>query len=292
VIVVRNMPGGAASMGGNYVAVSRPDGLTALIGSSNTATGSLLQTRGVKYSYEKMPVWAVASVAEVMVGWTDITKSFKDFLKRDDLIFGMEPLPNPSTATWIILKEACGFKSKDVLAFQGGADRALAWYQKETNLTWLTSPQYSQSAKSDVEKGKAAKIMQSGLLNKKGEMVRSEYFKDVPTTGEVWKDLTGKDPSGIEWEAVLALLGYARTCNKPALLPEGTPDNIVQIYRTAAEKMLQDPEYQKAAHKIYGGDPQYAGAEARDILNFANNFAAKTRPWLRDFMTKKGGVRF
>lgn len=291
-IVVRNMPGGGASVGGNYVANSRPDGLTVLIGSSNTGVGSLLQTSGVDYSYEEMPVFILASVAEVMVGWTDITKSHKDFLTAKNLIFGMEPLPNPSAATWLILKDAVGFKSKDVLAFQGGADRALAWFQKETNVTWLTSPQYSRSAKSEVEKGTAVKLMQSGLLSKKGEMVRSEYFSDVPTPGEVWKDLTGKAPSGIEWEATLALLGYARTSNKPALLPKGTPDNILQILRSAAVKMLADPEYQEAATKIFGGDPQYAGEDARDILNFASSFAKKTRPWLRKFMEERGGVKF
>ncbi|MDI7260029.1 MAG: hypothetical protein QME90_08930 [Thermodesulfobacteriota bacterium] len=291
-IIVRNMPGGGASVGGNFVYTAPKDGLTLLVGSSNTGIGSLLQTKGVKYSYESMPVVCLIGVAEVMVGWIDNTKSYKDFPKAKNLIYGMEPLPNPSTATWLILKDVTGVKSKDVLAFQGGADRALAWYQKETNLTWLTSPQFSQSAKSDVDKGNAVALMQSGLLNLDGKMVRGSYWPDAPTVGEVWKDLSGKDPSGIEWEAILAMLGYCRTANKPLVFPPGTPEDLVNILREAASKMIADPGYQEAAKKVFAGEPTWGSKEAVGILKFANSFAAKTRPWLQKFMEERGGVKF
>lgn len=291
-IIVRNMPGGGASVGGNYAYSAPKDGLTLMVGSSNTGIGSLLQTKGVKYNYESMPIVCMVGTAEVMVGWPEFIKTYKDFTKAPKLIFGMEPLPNPSTATWLIFKDATGTKSHDVLSFQGGADRALAWYQKETNLTWLTAPQYSQSAKSEVDKGIAVIMMQSGLLALDGTMRRSSSWPNIPTVGEVWKELTGKDPSGIEWEACLAMLGYCRTANKPLLFPPGTPQEYVNILIEASSKMIKDPGYQEAAKKAFGGEPTWAGKEAVDIMKFANSFAGKTRPWLQQFMEKRGNVKF
>jgi hypothetical protein len=56
--------------------------------------------------------------------------------------------------------------------------------------------------------------------------------------------------------------------------------------------MIKDPGYIETAKKAFGGEPTWAGKDAVNIMKFANSFAGKTRPWLRQFMEKRGNVKF
>ena len=51
--------------------------------------------------------------------------------------------------------------------------------------------------------------------------------------------------------------------------PKGTPADIVQTYRDAARKILQDPKFQKDLQKKLGGYPQYVGKEAKQAFDQA-----------------------
>ena len=74
--------------------------------------------------------------------------------------------------------------------------------------------------------------------------------------------------------------------NKFFALPEGTPKNIVETYRTAARDILKDPEFAKKAGEIVGGYEQVVGDDALPIIREATSMSPEAWNWLDAWLQK------
>ena len=70
------------------------------------------------------------------------------------------------------------------------------------------------------------------------------------------------------------------------LLPEGTPDAIVEAYRKAVTEMVNDPEFKEKATKALGPYPLIIGEEAGPILKKAAIFSDSTKKQLNAVLKK------
>ena len=70
-------------------------------------------------------------------------------------------------------------------------------------------------------------------------------------------------------------------------LPAGTPKEIVEAYRTAARKMMADPDFQAKRAKIFGPFEQTIGDAAIGIRNKATTIPPNARKWLAKYVKER-----
>ena len=77
---------------------------------------------------------------------------------------------------------------------------------------------------------------------------------------------------------------------KAMWLPEKTPQDIIDAYRAAAEKILADAEFKQVIEKSLGGYDQYAGAKARKAFEQVLSVSEADKKWLLNWLKEKYDV--
>jgi tripartite-type tricarboxylate transporter receptor subunit TctC len=75
-------------------------------------------------------------------------------------------------------------------------------------------------------------------------------------------------------------------------VPKGTPKEIVDAYTQAIQRVLKDPDFQKAAEDELGEYEQYTGQRAERLVSQATTIDPEARKWVKDWLTKKYNVKF
>lgn len=292
-IVVRNVPGGGSITGADqFQARAKPDGLHAIVASASTVMNFVFQKSKVNFqlnAWEPIllsPQGAVAYVATALgvQGPKDIAK-----LKNQALVFGGGG-PTGAELRFSTAFEMLGLNVKYVWGSARGPTR-LAFERGEFNINYDSAPAYIKNATPQlIKSGKAVPIFTLGIEDGKGNVIRDPNFPDLPTFPEAYEIMHGKKPSGPAYEAWKSLLQMGVMANKAIFLPAKTPKPVVEAWRTAVSKMLNDPEFEQKAAKIVEGYPQVVGEAARPILKNATTLAPPVWDWFRDFLKTKHDV--
>jgi len=285
-ILVRNVPGGGSIPGANqFQARAKPDGLHAIVASASTVANFVFQKSKVQFQMDKWepvllsPQGAVvyASPSLGISGPKDLPK-----LKGKELVFGGESATSGEMRT-IVTFELLGLKPKFVWGLRRGPTR-LAFERGELNINYDSAPGYLKNASQLVKAGKAVPLYALGVINEKGDVVRDPNFKDLPSFPEAYELMHGKKPSGEGYQAWKALLQMGIMANKAIFLPTGTPKPVLDAWRTAIKKVLDDPEFEKHAAAVVEGYPQFIGESAKPIIKEATTLSPQTWDWIKNYL--------
>ena len=291
-IIVRNVPGGGSITGANqFNARAKPDGLTVLVASASTVMNFVFQRSRMELDLTRAepvilsPQGSVAYVAPSLgvKGPKDIAK-----LKGQTLAFGGSS-PTSTEVRWLTAFELLGLTVKPVWGVaRGPARRAVE--RGELNLNDDTNPAYLKSGPQLVKAGKAVPLFALGVLDEKGNVVRDPNFPDLPSFPEAYELMHGKKPSGVAYDAWKAAFQIGVMANKLIVLPPGTPAAVVETWRGAIRKVLDDPEFEKYAAAVIEGYPQFVGEAARPILKEATTLTPQVWEWLKSYLKTHHGV--
>lgn len=291
-LIIRNVPGGGSITGANqFNARAKPDGLHVLVCSSSTVMNFVFQRPKFELELDKAeplllsPQGSVFYVSPALgvKGAKDIAK-----LKGQALTFGGGgPTGAEMRATTAF--DLLGLNVKYVWGIARGPVR-LAFERGELNINYDTTPAYLKNASQLVKAGKAVPLFSIGVLDDKGNVVRDPNFPDLPSFAEVYEIMHGKKPSGTAFEAWKAILKMGVMASKSVLLPAGTPRPILDAWRTAVRKTLDDPEFEAKAASIVEGYPQFVGEAARPIMKDATTLSPEVWEWIKNFLKTKHDV--
>jgi len=291
-IVIRNVPGGGSITGANqFNARAKPDGLHVLVSSSSTVMNYVFQRSKFELDLSKMhPVVLSPQGSVVYVSPSLGVKSAKDIarLKGQQLTFGGGG-PTGAEMRVTTLFELLGLNVKYVWGIARGPVR-LAFERGEFNINYDTTPGYLKNASQLVKAGKAVPLFALGILDEKGELKRDPNFDDLPSFAEAYEIMHGKKPAGPAYEAWKAILKMGVMANKAILLPAGTPQPVVEAWRAAMRKALDDPEFEAKASAVIEGYPQFIGEAARPILTSATTLTPEVWNWIKNFLKTKHDV--
>jgi tripartite-type tricarboxylate transporter receptor subunit TctC len=291
-ILIRNVPGGGSITGANqFNNRAKPDGLHVFISSSSTVMNYVFRRSKFELDLGKLqPIVLSPQGSVVYVSPALGVKSAKDVgkLKGQALTFGGNT-PTGAEMRVTTAFELLGLNVKYVWGIERGPAR-LAFERGEFNINYDTTPGYLKKAMQLVKAGKAVPLFALGILDEKGALQRDPNFKDLPTFAEVYETVHGRKPSGPAYEAWKAVLKMGVMANKSILLPAGTPQPIVEAWRTAARKALDDPEFEAGAAAVIEGYPQFIGESARPILNSATTLSPEVWEWLKTFLKTRHDV--
>lgn len=294
-VVVKNVPGGGSITGANqYAANAKPDGLSLLGTSGSTQFPYLLGDPRVRYDYKN---WEVV-MASPTGGVTYISskfgvKSVKDLgkLRGQKLVYGSQG------ATSLDLVPLLGFRQlgldvQHVFGMKSRGEGRLAFERGEATIDYQTSSAYIKSSLPLVKEGKAVPLFSWGVTDVNGNIIRDPAFPELPHIGEAIQMVTGKAPSGGEWEAFKAFLIAGFPAQKLLVLPKQTPKEVVQAYRKAFRDMRNDPAYKAGLEDALGGYEQVTDTAAEALIREATTIAPYARDWVRYHLTKNYNVAF
>jgi tripartite-type tricarboxylate transporter receptor subunit TctC len=285
-IIIRNVPGGGSITGANqYHARAKPDGLHVLVCSSSTVMNFVFQRSKFELELNKLqPVLLSPQGSVIYVSPALGVKAANDIakLKGQALTFGGGG-PTGAEMRMTTTLDLLGLKVKYVWGIARGPVR-LAFERGEFNINYDTTPGYLKNAMQLVRAGKAVPLFALGVLDEKGNLVRDPNFPDLPSFAEVYEIMHGKQPSGPAFEAWKAILQMGVMANKSILLPAGTPQPIVEAWRSAVQKTLADPEFEAKAAAVIEGYPQFVGDAARPIMKDATTLSPEVWDWIKNFL--------
>jgi tripartite-type tricarboxylate transporter receptor subunit TctC len=292
--VVINEPGGGSTKGANlFAARAKPDGLTLLGTSGSTQFPYLLGDPRVRYDYQKWQVVMASPTGGVAYAAPSLGISSPADIGK----LAGQPLVYASQgATSLDLVPLLGFKLmgldvKHVFGFKGRGDGRLAFERGETNIDYQTSSAYLKNVVPLVEAGQAVPLFSWGVLDEDGNIVRDPTFPDLPHYVEAFETMTGKAPSGPQFDAYVAFFTAGFPAQKMLFVPEGTPADIVAAYQQAVTAMKQDPDYLAAKESVLGTYEQVTGKAAQALFTKGTTISPETRAGVVDMLASEYDVK-
>lgn len=235
-VIVDNMAGGSGRRALVYVATAAPkDGTVITIPSSNFAVDALRgEDAGIVDPAAFGMIGRLSDSRELEITWsTSPTKTFADAQQRETPMASDGPTGNGSTVLRV-LNTYFGGKFKLIEGYSGTAEMALAMERGEVEgmvasvqTVTVSHPEWSKDGKINVLWQQASD--------------RSPLFPDVPAIVEFAKT--------DEERALLDLLVVQGKIGKSLAAPPGVPEDVLEAFRGAYEKMIVDPDFVADAQK-------------------------------------------
>ncbi len=241
-IIVRDFAAAQGITGTNiFSETAKPNGFTLLVYPTGAISAQITREPIVKFDLRKFRhIGNVARAESILI--------MKKGLRNRLMDPRAEPLINASggggeTAQALPLwgKEFLGWNVRWLLGFAGTPEMELSFRRGEIQM-FGTSTAFV--VRRMLDEGLAEPVVQIGSFEG-GKLVRRPDFPEVPTMEELLGD---KKPTGVPWQAYLAVVGPG-LLDKPFAAPAGTPDTIMNILVDAFTKMAKDPEFDAMVKK-------------------------------------------
>lgn len=289
-VIVRNVPGGGSITGTNeFVARARPDGLALLGTSGSTQFPYLLGDSRVRYEYADLPPVLVSPTGGVVYVPSNLGVSDASELGEigdTELVYASQGATSLDLVP-LLAFELMGLNVRHVFGMTGRGDGRLAFERGEATIDYQTSSAYQTNVEPLVEEGTAIPLWSWGTLDSEGNVQRDPTFPDIPHFIEAYEMAHGEaPPAGPMLNAYMAFFGSGFAAQKPAMLPNGTPDEIVAAYRQAFADAAADPDLQATAGDVLGEYEQAVGDDVEGLYAVATTIDAEAREWVRDFLSE------
>ena len=288
-IQVMHIPGGGAIKGSNYFQKNAKSDGTYIFGCStsvivNVATGNPL----VEYNLsEYRPVLLLPQNTHWFTR-TDLADGPHDLskLKERDLVLYALKTPASADLFHIWVFDKLGIKGAKPIPGLSSSGGYQAFLRGEIHISSHGAANYKKKVRPEIEKGKVVDLMTLGIIGADGSVSRNPLAPNAPTFPEMYEKVNGEKLSGDDLEAFYSIGAAWSQASKSMLLPEGTPDEIVEVFRDAARKMVDDPEFKEKATKALGPFPLIIGEEAGEIVKKAAVFSDNTKDQLNAALKK------
>ncbi len=257
-IIVQNMPGAGGDIMVSHLARRvKPDGLTVGIAAS-TQKLAPAAGREVPYDLAKMPVfWATRSVSVHVVTRT-LAQTARDLMKVDPakiVVAGRTALDQACTNGRLAL-DLLGIKGyTPVCRYPGIAPVGAAMERDEVSyFVAVDSHLMAGGAFADLAaRGVVVPIWQAGIIAPDGRVTRSPTLPEhVPTLYEVYREVHGKPPSGVMWDAAIAIGPNLDSVIRSYHLPPGTEARHVRLWRDVIGRAVKDPAFVALWERTFG----------------------------------------
>jgi len=289
-ILVENIEGGGSIIGANqFVADAEPDGMTILAIGASTILNQLFADDRVQYDLGSMIPFVSSPTGTVVYGLA----TYQGGLPDDPIEMVRTYIENPpvvavqsltsSDLGVLFSYDLLGIKPQVVFGISLGESRG-GLQRGEFQMRHDTMASYANEVVPLVEDGTVNLMFTMGF-EQDGVIVRDPVAPGVPHFLEVYEAIHGEPLSGTEYDVWKALFDIRVMVGKMILLPEGTPQEIVDAYAQAAADALELPEMNtEAALLILGDYPQVVGSEeSTRILQGALGLTDARMSWISDW---------
>jgi len=286
-ITVQNMSGGGGITAANFIGeVAKPDGLTAAY-----FTGSLfhqqLKDPGLRVDLSKFGF--ITGVNGVTVSYirADVAPGMKkpsDFIKAQKFRAAGLGVSSSKDVRFRLSFDLLGLKYDYVTGYNNSSDARLAVQRGEAQYHDETLPSYrTQVEPQMVKTGMVVPLYYTDLVAPSGEILVSRDVPELLPFSYYYRELFGKPPSGIKFEALKAANMSSTNMTRMFLLPPKVPAESIVILRKAFDGLAKDQDFLQDAIAAMRFQPRFEVGEAGERL-FAQ--ASNTPPEIVTFLRK------
>ncbi len=280
-IVVSNMPGAEGTTAGNYIALQAPaDGTTIMMGAATMADPIYYRRPESHFNPTSFKVIGGASRGGTAHFIGNAAKSRLTDTTQPPVVVGTlgdVPRAGNQVAAWG--PRFLGWNTKWVVGYPGTSEIIGALDRGEIDMTSTTVlSQIDRLMKS----GKFDIVSQSGALQD-GKFVPYARFGDAPLFSDLIKDRLN-DPLAAQ---AFAYWSAFNSIEEWMSLPPNTPQPIVDIYRTAYDKMIEDPDFLSLAQKI-GDLTLRSHSDVEFILGTLDNTTPQATSYITTMLRSQG----
>ena len=283
-MVYVNMPGADGVQALNYgVLQTKADGLTIIAASASNLNPSVLKGEQTKYDANTLSyVGGIAPAGTFIVIRKDALPRLYDKSKPPVVVADVDGYRSGvMMAAWGALY--LNWNLRWVFGYPGTNDLMMAVQRGEADLSGTASLAQINNL---VSSGAVQPLAQIGVLGD-GKITRRKAYPDVPLITEL---LEGRmDPEGLE-----AFHNWVpgNQIGKWFTLPPNTPPDILATYRTAFDKVGEDPEFIKLAQQQI--DPDFSMTSGQDLDEIAKvlaNASPRSQAFMNGIYEKIANLR-
>lgn len=287
-ILPENLPGGESIIGSNrYARDGVNDGTSILVSSGTTYFQYLLGRPEVEFDFSQMRPLVLNATGGVIYGAPELgINSIDDLFSGDaDLQYGGISATGLDLSA-VLAFNVLGLDVATVFGLEGRGPARLAVERGELSLDYQTTSAYIGQVEPMVEEGRAAPLMSFGQVDEDGGMGRDPALPDLPSVGEVYRDVHGQDPSGLAWDSYLTFLGAGFSYQKGIWVTGDTPDSVVEPFFEAARDLSTDEEFLAEGDQVLGGYPIFSGAESEEEVRAVLSITDEVREYVLEMLER------
>jgi tripartite-type tricarboxylate transporter receptor subunit TctC len=290
-IVPRIMTGAAGIVAANWLGQVAPsDGLT-LGFFSTVASASMMAAPSLKIDIGKLAFIGSGSGVSVTYVRKDTGAGIKapeDIMKLKELWMGGLAVDSDKDLRLRLQLDLLGVNYKYVTGYPGAADIRLAIERGEVHMTSESMPSYRAA----VEPGLVNKgVVIPAWIDNANEATNPHPHEAegiaAKTFYEFFKQVKGKAPEGLKWDAFDTMNTVARGYERVLVMAPNTPPEAVAAVKQALVALRDDPEFRKDALNTIKFVPNYDGSPAaqktfveksapkRDLIAFFEKYIAE-----------------
>ncbi len=269
-VTVQAMGGGGGLIAVNYIGeVAKPDGLTAAY-----FTGSLFQHQikdpALRVDIAKFGF--VTGVHGVTVSYirADVPPGMKkpsDFMKAQKFRAAGLGISSSKDVRFRLSFDILGLKYDYVTGYNNSSDARLAVQRNESQYHDETLPSYrTQVEPQMVKTGMVIPLYYTDLVAPSGEILVSRDVPELLPFSYYYKEIFGKMPSGIKYEALKAANMSSTNMTRMVLMPPKAPAESVAILRKAFDSLSRDQDFLQDAIATMRFQPRFEVGEAGERL--------------------------
>ena len=286
-ITIQNMGGGGGLIAVNYLGeVAKSDGLTAAY-----FTGALFQhqIKDAALRVDMGKFGFVTGVHGVTVSYirADAPPGMKkpaDFVKAQKFRAARLGVSSSKDVRFRLSFDLLGLKYDYVTGYNNSSDARLAVQRNEAQYHDETLPSYrTQVEPQMVKTGMVVPLYYTDLVAPSGEILVSRDVPELLPFTYYYKELFGKPPFGIKYEALKAANMSSTNMTRMVLLPPKAPAESIAILRKAFDSLSRDQDFLQDAIATMRFQPRFEVGEAGEQL-FRQ--ASLTSPEVVNFLRK------
>ena len=169
-----------------------------------------------------------------------------------------------------------------IVGYRGGGDVFLAMERGEVQVHSTSISAYRTRTANFISSGQGMGISYLVPVDKKGNYELSLLMPDVPAFPDLYKEIRGEMPSGVNWDALNWLTQQIGELTYVGFAPRGTPAAAVAALRKGVDAACHDPQFvsesmlrNKVAYSCIGID------HGEDVLRSLANVSPEVIKTLR-----------
>lgn len=288
---VQAMGGGGGLTAANYIGeVAKPDGLTAAY-----FTGSLFQHQ-IKDPALRVDIGKfgfITGVHGVTVSYirSDVAPGIKkpaDFVKAQKFRAAGLGISSSKDVRFRLSFDLLGVKYDYVTGYNNSSTARLAVQRGEAQYHDETLPSYrTQVEPQMVKTGMVTALYYTDLVAPSGEVLVSRDVPELQPFTHYYREVFGKMPSGIKYEALKAANMSSTNMTRMFLMPPKTSMETIATLRKAFESLSRDQDFLQEAIATMRFQPRFEIGEAGErlfqrasqtspeVVNFLRNYIAE-----------------
>jgi len=291
-IIIRNVPGGGTVTGANYFQKeAKPDGLTLFMSLSSHLLYSTFQAGAPQIQFDpKSWISVMGGPSGYVLSGSKVggITTLQDLAAADKVTWGLSSLLGVGLI-YVLGLDNMGININPVFNVNG-SDATLGFQRGEFKLDTESIAGHLRTTSPLVETGEVFPLMTVGQPGPDGTIVRDPALPNLPHLSEAYEILHGKPPSGEKYEIWKKLFGAMIVNSRGIVLPEGTPQEIVDTYSVALEKALTNPD-DPGLELLLGSGRQYFGKEAHEsFVKSIDDLTPDLKDWVGTWLKETYNV--